>query len=367
VNFSHPTTVASLEPGVQRVADNSSSPDDDVEQVSVWNFHKYIRRASSNRTIARRERDNERGYSINVKQVVLAFAVEFVIIGLILTSQYFYATNFANTSQSKTILAFLFPVALAVVELARVPLALAVRTQNKWYMQLTALFGVLCAVVVTSASLYQIGHYTFNPRLENVHIARGALEKAQQERGEYSAQKAAAQQFVQQKIDEWNALSGTLKALTAKYPTSALSQNCTTTETQSQDASETNSPKTTKKTTCTPDPAFKAYQKEVADIKAKLNEIQTAGQQALADVEKYDLRPYEENVRKAETEYRETIYQSQLHSYTGMLFGKEPARRHRRRGQNSRMVSNSNSVDSGRPFFNANCFDSSSQDSSKRT
>jgi hypothetical protein len=33
------------------------------------------------------ERDTERGYSINVKQVVLAFAVEFVIIALILANQ----------------------------------------------------------------------------------------------------------------------------------------------------------------------------------------------------------------------------------------------------------------------------------------
>jgi hypothetical protein len=37
---------------------------------------------------ARLERDLARGYSINVKQVVLAFAVEFVIIGLILASRY---------------------------------------------------------------------------------------------------------------------------------------------------------------------------------------------------------------------------------------------------------------------------------------
>jgi len=34
----------------------------------------------------RLDRDRERGYSINVKQIVLAFAVEFVIIGLILAN-----------------------------------------------------------------------------------------------------------------------------------------------------------------------------------------------------------------------------------------------------------------------------------------
>jgi hypothetical protein len=39
------------------------------------------------------ERDAARGYSINIKQVVFAFAIEFLIIGLILTSQYLIAVE----------------------------------------------------------------------------------------------------------------------------------------------------------------------------------------------------------------------------------------------------------------------------------
>ena len=38
---------------------------------------------SGERRLSRLERDRERGYSINVKQVFLAFCVEFWIIGLI--------------------------------------------------------------------------------------------------------------------------------------------------------------------------------------------------------------------------------------------------------------------------------------------
>jgi len=45
---------------------------------------------------ARLERDLSRGYSVNVKQVVLAFAVEFFIIGLILTSRYLFAAENVN-------------------------------------------------------------------------------------------------------------------------------------------------------------------------------------------------------------------------------------------------------------------------------
>lgn len=117
----------------------------------------------------RLQRDVARGYSINVKQVVLAFAVEFVIIGLILTGQFVYAVQLPNISHFVIVQTLLFPIALAMVELARVPLAIAVRTQKSWNIQFAALLGVACAVVVTSASLYQIGNLTFNPRLEFVH------------------------------------------------------------------------------------------------------------------------------------------------------------------------------------------------------
>jgi hypothetical protein len=44
--------------------------------------------APSARRQSRLEKDRERGYSINVKQIVLAFTVEFVIIGLILTNNF---------------------------------------------------------------------------------------------------------------------------------------------------------------------------------------------------------------------------------------------------------------------------------------
>ena len=44
-----------------------------------------------------------------------------------------------------------------------VPLAIAVRIQKSWNIKLAALLGVMCAVVVTSFSLSQIGHLTFNP------------------------------------------------------------------------------------------------------------------------------------------------------------------------------------------------------------
>src|ERR1700712_779542 len=125
--------------------------------------------ALSKRQAVRLIRDRERGYSINAKQIVLAFMVEFVIIGLILTNIYVTVAQLPDPSAFKTVQALLFPIAMAMVELARVPLAVAVRTQNSWNIKLAALLGVLCAVAVTSNSLYSIGASSFTPRLEDTH------------------------------------------------------------------------------------------------------------------------------------------------------------------------------------------------------
>jgi hypothetical protein len=99
--------------------------DDDGPASEGWFQNRRDRRTQS-RT-RRLERDTARGYSINVKQVVLAFAVEFWIIGLIVLGTYLLIAESANdqqVSREAVFSALLLPAALAMVELARVPLAL---------------------------------------------------------------------------------------------------------------------------------------------------------------------------------------------------------------------------------------------------
>jgi hypothetical protein len=147
---------------------------------------------------ARMERDAARGYSINIKQVVLAFAIEFLIIGLILTSQYLIAVE----QRTAVLEALLFPIALAMVELARVPLAIAVRTQNSWNIKLAASFGVASAVVVTSFSLSTIAYRTFDPRLTQANDTHNELLKLEGQRLSITTQIATSQAAVEQKIRE---------------------------------------------------------------------------------------------------------------------------------------------------------------------
>lgn len=298
---------------IRIVADDASESDRMGAPRRSWNGRSDLPRGGA---ISRGDRDQARGYSINVKQVVLAFAVEFVIIGLILASQYLYAADNANVSQYKIFSALLFPIALAVVELARVPLAIAVRTQTTWNIQFAALFGVACAVVVTSASLYQIGHYTFNPRLENVHDKRTHLQAAQEQKQAFVDRRKTAQELFQQKHEDWNILSERYKTLGSQL-NAQPAQTCTPTTKQNPDGTVSTVQ------TCRVNPALKTIQNEIAEAKAKLNEVEAAGRQAQAELAKYDPRPYDETVGKADKEYRDAIYQSPLHSYTGMLFGKD--------------------------------------------
>jgi hypothetical protein len=276
------------------------------------------RAAAAEHNQTRIDRDIARGYSINVKQVILAFAVEFVIIGLILTSQFLYASQLPNVSRFTIIQTLLFPIALAMVELARVPLAIAVRIQKSWNIQFAALLGVACAVIVTSASLYQIGNFTFNPRLEAVHQKREQLDSLRERKTDFLAQKKDAQEKVDQRAREFNVLSDRYKSLVSQL-NAQVNLSCSTVST-----SDSNGVPGPTKQVCKENPGLKPLRVEIEAAKAKLSEADTLSKQAQGDLAKLNPQSIDEELSKAEKEYRDTIFQSPLHSYTAMLFNKDP-------------------------------------------
>jgi hypothetical protein len=267
--------------------------------------------------LRRLERDTARGYSINVKQVALAFAVEFVIIGLILVSQFVYAAEFPNPTQYKIIQALLFPIAFAMVELARVPLAIAVRTQPSWNIKLAALLGVACAVVVTSFSISQIGHLTFNPRLEAAHDKYKALLEAQSQEQSLIDQRDAAQALVEQRIKARDSASEAHRNVVSQLNLQPP-QNCNAVTRKNSDGSVSMGQR------CTENPALKPLKAELTASSVKVTEAEAGLKQAQIDLTKYDLQSIKEQTRKADADYRDAVYQSQLHSYTAMLFRKDP-------------------------------------------
>jgi hypothetical protein len=273
----------------------------------------------SRRQRARVERDRDRGYSINVKQIVLAFAVEFVIIGLILTNNFVTVAQLPDATSFKTAQALLFPIAMAMVELARVPLAIAVRTQNSWNIKFAALIGVLCAVAVTSTSLVQIGNSTFNPRLEETHNKDDALADLKKKRENLAAQIAAADELVNQRKSERDRLFLSNQSLNGQL-TALKPPDCTTIYTPSATPGAPPTPSQS----CKPNPALKPLTAAIADSKTKLAEAEAAFKDAEVHRQNpsLDTKGIDDEIRTAEKADRGSIYRSQLHAYAGMFFQK---------------------------------------------
>lgn len=289
---------------VASIADGALEP-----SLGFWTRRRIsAREAAFERKQIRQARDVERGYRINIKQVVLAFIIEFFIIGIGLAGWWF----FSGVAQ-----AMLYPAALALVELARVPLAIAVRVQRSWNIQFAALIGVAAAVVVTSTTLYQIGELTFSPRRANVYIKSGELDNAKREQQARVEQKAEAQSTLDQINKEYENLSKSYNDTSSKPPLSD-SKNCTTIETSADDGTGKKS-----KTTCARDPAYIAWTKSVADLKKSRDDLAVRRGQWQEYVSKLDLTSTNKMVSIAETEYRNAIQESPLHSYAAMLFGKD--------------------------------------------
>lgn len=277
--------------------------------------------ALSKRQLARLVRDRERGYTINAKQIILAFAVEFTIISLILSNIYLTVAQLPEPSVAKTVQAMLFPIAMAMVELARVPLAIAVRTQTSWLVKSAALLGVLCAVAVTSNSLYSIGAASFTPRLEDTHRKDDALKGLIDQRAARQSDVDAASEALAQKREDRDALAQALQALNEQLTKQPM-QSCgpvTIPSTLPGGAP-------TVSTKCVANPALKAITGEISSTKVKLEQAQSAlvHAETVLRAKRDELRPVTESISKAEAANRESVFQSQLHSLAAMLFRVDP-------------------------------------------
>ncbi|WP_315705909.1 MULTISPECIES: hypothetical protein [unclassified Bradyrhizobium] len=271
---------------------------------------------------ARLERDQARGYSINTKQIVLAFAVEFVIIGLILTNNAATVAQLPDTSLFKMIQAMLFPIAMAMVELARVPLAVAVRTQTSWNIKLAALVGVLCAVAVTSVSLILIGNSTFNPRLEDTSKKSTILVGLQQRKQEILLRVKAADELVRERRNERDAAERDRQNLNLQLNAQPRPPCVVVT----RPASTPGGPPETR-SVCPENPVLKPLQAEIASLKVKLVDLEAALKAAETQRASptLDTGPIDKEIEEAEKDSRGSVQQSQLHAYAAMLFRKAPA------------------------------------------
>lgn len=208
-----------------------------------------------------------------------------------------------------------------MVELARVPLAIAVRTQHSWNIKLTAALGVASAIVVTSFSLSTIAYRTFDPRLSQANDKHNDLIKLEAQRPSITARIATLEGSVEQRTKERDSVYQHLNTVTSQL-TAQQTQNCATVSVPNPTPG---GPPLTKHT-CKDNPVLKPLQAELAAQNMKLKESEAALKetQAQAERERNELVQFDDKLGKAGADYRETINHSQLHSYTAMLFRKDP-------------------------------------------
>lgn len=285
---------------------------------SFWGRRRRLARESAEqRQKLITERDNARGYRINVKQVVLAFAVEFFIIGLILLGQYYIAQQAAG---DRVLPILLFPIGLAVVELARVPLAIAVRTQNSWSVKLFAGLGVAAAVTVTTFSLSTIAYQTFDPRLIEANDKYNALQNWRSAKDIRKSEVEVADRDLEERRKQLSSANDRIKSLQEQISkvNAVKGENCTT----------VTNPDSTTSRSCTSAnlnaAQSKTLQAQLASEQKDRDALDAAVRAAEAARAKYDLRSIDEQIAKAESDYRMAITHSQLHSYTSFVVRKAP-------------------------------------------
>ena len=130
------------------------------------------------RAYARKLADLDRGYSISVKRLVLAFVAEGVIVLTSLAGAWLFATMYGGGDPVAFWMMMLAPVAYAAIEFSRVPLAVSIRTQRSLALRIVAAIGVAGAAVVTVKSISQLGEVMFRPRLQEAVRAQQTLTDA---------------------------------------------------------------------------------------------------------------------------------------------------------------------------------------------
>lgn len=266
----------------------------------------------------RQLRDRMRGYSINYTYVAIAYAGEIILIVASLVGAWLFAQMYGHGVSTTMTMMMLAPISYAVVEMCRVPLAMACRTQKNFLIKSVLALGVVFAAGVTVKSLSQLGEQMFHPRLIDVVNATEALKLAEREQSTFDKKLRDADELVERRGKELNAVDQRAMGFVAEMsrieapkclPVSGTDRNGRIYRSVRCSASDLRGPiiEANLKTTT-----------EERDAARKLLDEATAQRSTLKrDI--VDLR-----VSDAKKAHREAVLNSQLHSFTAMVYGKEP-------------------------------------------
>jgi hypothetical protein len=267
---------------------------------------------------ARRAADLERGYSLSYKRLALAFAAEGVIVVTSLAGAWLFASIYGGNDPLSFWMMMLAPAAYAVIEFSRVPLAVSIRTQRSLVLRIVAAIGVLGAAAVTVKSVSQLGEIMFRPRLQEAVKAQERLVEANNARATLDRQIKDADAVVAQRTAQLDDAERRLKSSNTEL--GALPpQKCFRVTSTTPDGRRVSS------TRCSTDPRTEAMKTSLGSAQKDRQDASTRLDEARAQRAKLDRSAVDRAQSEAEMGFRDAIMRSQLHSFTGMVFFKDPA------------------------------------------
>lgn len=263
------------------------------------------------------ERDQRRGYSVDKKRVVIAYAAEAVIIAASLWGAWLFANMYGHNDYRQIEMMLLAPIGYAVIEFCRVPLALSTRAHSSRLVRFVALIGVLCASGVTVKSMSQLGEIMFRPRLFDVVHAKEELQANQASLATVVQQIVVADALVSDRRAAFTESVDRAKS-DAIQLASLPKEQCSPTSGVTKDG------RPWRGQTCKTDPRVTSLQLNLKATVGARDDASKKLDEAVAARNKLDQTEADHNVRNAQTVYREALLHSQLHAFTGMVFGAGP-------------------------------------------
>lgn len=282
--------------------------------VTGW-FSRLFRGDDTDVTYTNREL--ARGYTISVKQVILAFAIELVIIGASLVAAWYFAEKHSSKTNADFVLSILGPIGFAMVEMTRIPLAISIRTHKSIIIKLIAVVGVVAAAGITAKSMVNLGQLTYEPRRIEVIKAHNSMTQAIQERdlvekelANLQAELEAKKRIVDQTDKQVTNLNDTLKKHNCVLgTTSTVRDGQVVTNTSCRNSAQTNA-------------IIKSLEDQVKLLKVEKEE-QSDAEAAVKSYIETVVRPAESKKVSSTLSYREALTMSQLHSLAAILLGKD--------------------------------------------
>jgi hypothetical protein len=265
-----------------------------------------------------RKRDETRGFSINYKRITLAFFIEFAVIGTSLYGALMFARMYGGDVTAKHMM-MLAPISYALIELCRVPLALSIRTQRSLVIKALAVIGVAAAMGVTVKSMSQLGEIMFRPRLFDVVKKHELLIDAQNNQTSLIKRiedaDAAVEQLSQELTYAEKHVSEATAAVAGLPPPNC--QKLWVTARKNQRV------QTTK---CTVDPRTEAMKTNLQQATTTRDAVKTRLASARDDRAALKRGEVDHKLSEAQVAHKDAVLHSQLHSFTAMVFAKDPAK-----------------------------------------